>query len=180
LIAGSEGGKVADFIRKGLANTDARVADEQSITPMFLYAVFLWPGVKRLAEKLATDQNVREYEAMQEAMFRVVAEQTARTSVPKRFSMPMKEILALQRRFSGQKGVRALKLLEHKRFRAAYDFLVLRSRCGEVEPELADWWTEVQTLDEEKQRAAFEVGGQSRRNRGRRGRRRGRSSTAKE
>lgn len=180
LIAGREGGEVADFIRKGLANTDARVAEEQSITPMFLYAVFLWPGVKRLAEKLATDQNVREYEAMQEAMFRVVAEQTARTSVPKRFSMPMKEILALQRRFSGQKGVRALKLLEHKRFRAAYDFLVLRSRCGEVEPEIADWWTEVQTLDEEKQRAAFEVGGQSRRSRGRRGRRRGRSSTATE
>jgi poly(A) polymerase len=178
LIAGSEGQSVADFVRKGLANTDARLAEDKSITPMFLYAVFLWPGVRRLAEKLATDQNVREYEAMQEAMFRIVAEQTARTSVPKRFSMPMKEILGLQRRFSNQKGVRALKLLEHKRFRAAYDFLLLRSRCGEVEPALAEWWTEVQEMDEAKQREAFELDRQPgrSRSRSRRGRRRGRST----
>jgi poly(A) polymerase len=171
LIAGRDGKKVADFIRQGLANTDARVADDMSITPMFLYAVFLWPGVRRLAESLANDDNVREFEAMQEAMFRVVAEQTARTSVPKRFSAPMKEVLALQRRFLNRKGVRALKLLEHKRFRAAYDFLVLRSRCGEVDVELADWWTAIQELDEEKQREAFELG----RERRRRGRRRSRS-----
>jgi poly(A) polymerase len=184
LIAGSEGRSVADFIRKGLANTDARLAEDKSITPMFLYAVFLWPGVRRLAEKLAEDQNVREYEAMQEAMFRIVAEQTARTSVPKRFSMPMKEILGLQRRFSNQTGVRALKLLEHKRFRAAYDFLLLRSRCGEVEPAVAEWWTEVQELDEAKQREAFELDrqpGRSRsRSRSRRGRRRGRSTETPE
>jgi poly(A) polymerase len=152
------------------------VADDQSITPMFLYAVFLWPGIRRLADKLASDQNIREFEAMQEAMFRIVAEQTARTSVPKRFSMPMKEILGLQRRFASPKGVRALKLMEHKRFRAAYDFLVLRSRCGEVEPELADWWTEVQAMDETRQREAFDVGGQRQgQRRKRRGRRRGRS-----
>jgi poly(A) polymerase len=139
---------------------------------MFLYAVFLWPGVKRLAEVLAKDQNVSEYEAMQEAMYRVVAEQTARTSVPKRFSAPMKELLALQRRFSTRNGVRAQRLLEHKRFRAAYDFLVLRSRCGEVDPALADWWTEVQEMDEAKQREAFGGGGQRRR----RSRRRARSN----
>jgi poly(A) polymerase len=178
LIRGSEGSTVADFIRKGLANTDSRVAEEKSITPMFLYAVFLWPGVSRLADKLAGDQNAREYEAMQEAMFRIVAEQTARTSVPKRFSMPMKEILGLQRRFSNRKGVRALKLLEHKRFRAAYDFLLLRSHCGEVEPELAEWWTEVQELDESKQREAFDVGGQRQRQRKRRGRGRRRAESS--
>jgi poly(A) polymerase len=109
---------------------------------------------------------------MQEAMYRVVAEQTARTSVPKRFSAPMKELLALQRRFSTRNGVRAQRLLEHKRFRAAYDFLVLRSRCGEVDPELADWWTEVQEMDEAKQREAFGGGGQRRR----RSRRRARSN----
>jgi poly(A) polymerase len=172
LVRGIEGESVAQFIRQGLANTDTRVAEEKSITPMFLYAVFLWPGVKRLAEVLAKDQNVSEYEAMQEAMYRVVAEQTARTSVPKRFSAPMKELLALQRRFSTRNGVRAQRLLEHKRFRAAYDFLVLRSRCGEVDPALADWWTEVQEMDEAKQREAFGGGGQRRR----RSRRRARSN----
>jgi poly(A) polymerase len=174
LIHGKEGAAVADFIRKGLANTDARVAQDKSITPMFLYAVFLWPGVRRLAETLAKDQNVREYEAMQEAIFRVVAEQTARTSLPKRFSVPMKEILVLQRRFLNQKGVRAARLLEHKRFRAAYDFLELRSRCDEVDPELAAWWTKVQELDQDEQRAAFEISRQRRR----RGRRRPRSDAS--
>jgi poly(A) polymerase len=137
---------------------------------MFLYAVFLWPAVRRLAEKLAGDEDLREYEAMQEAMFRVVAEQTARTSLPKRFSVPMKEILLLQRRFLNRKGVRAARLLEHKRFRAAYDFLVLRSRCGEVDPEIADWWTEAQQGDETKRSEKFEIG--KRRKRRRRGRRR--------
>jgi poly(A) polymerase len=121
---------------------------------------------------------VREYEAMQEAMFRIVAEQTARTSVPKCFSMPMKEILGLQRRFSNTKGIRAFKLLEHKRFRAAYDFLLLRAKCGEVEQQLADWWTEVQELDESKQREAFEAGGQRQKKRKRRGRGRRRAQSA--
>lgn len=170
LIGGKEGTTVAEFIRKGLADTDARVAEGKSVTPMFLYAVFLWPGVRRLAENLAKDQNVREYEAMQEAMYRIVAEQTARTSVPKRFSAPMKEVLGLQRRFMTRKGVRAARLLDHKRFRAAYDFLVLRSRCGEVDREVADWWTEVQEADEDGRRQAFEISSR----RPRRGRRRAR------
>ena len=165
LIRADECEKVAEFIRKGLANTDARVAEGSSITPMFLYAVFLWPGVRHLAESLSKDQNVREYEAMQEAMYRIVAEQSARTSLPKRFSVPMKEVLALQRRFTNRRGVRAARLLEHKRFRAAYDFLVLRSRCGEVDSEVADWWTKIQDADEEGRREAFEIGKRSRRRR---------------
>jgi poly(A) polymerase len=173
LIAGDEGESVADFIRQGLANTDHRLATGESVTPMFLYGVFLWPGIRRLAEKLSQDQNVRDFEAMQEAMFRIVSEQTARTSLPKRFSAPMKEMLVLQRRFTNTKGVRAAKLMEHKRFRAAYDFLVLRSRCGEVETELADFWTGAQQADDGDRSTAFEAD-QPRRKRRRRSRRGGR------
>lgn len=169
LIEGTDGRAVAHFIREGLGNTDARLAQGLSVTPMFLYAVFLWPGVRRLAERLAQDSGLRAYEAMQEAMTRVIAEQTARTSVPKRFSMPMREILGLQRRFLTRKGIRAARLLEHKRFRAAYDFLELRSRCGEVDPEVVEWWTRVQEADEDGKREAFQVG--SRRKRRRRSRR---------
>jgi poly(A) polymerase len=177
LIQGEDGEAVAAFIRKGLNNTDERVAEDKSISPMFLYAVFLWPGVRRLAERLALDQNVRDYEAMQEAMYRVVAEQTARTSLPKRFSVPMKEMLALQRRFLTQKGVRAERFLEHRCFRAAYDFLVLRSRCGEVDPAVADWWTHVQEAGEDERRTVFETTRRSpRRRRSRRGGRRSRPS----
>ena len=158
LIAGEDGAAVTHFIREGLANTDRRVAEDQSITPMFLYAVFLWPAIERLADRFKAEQDASDYEAMNEAMYRVVNEQTARTSLPKRFSIPMKEMLVLQRRFAVRKGIRAARLLEHKRFRAAYDFLVLRARCGEVEQELADWWTEVQQADEAGRKAAFEVG----------------------
>jgi poly(A) polymerase len=173
LIAGDDGTAVADFIRKGLANTDQRIAEDQSVTPMFLYAVFLWPGIERLANALGQDQNVRDHEAMQEAMYRVVAEQTARTALPKRFSVPMKEMLVLQRRFTNTRGVRAARLLEHKRFRAAYDFLMLRSRCGEVDAELAEFWTKVQDGDEETRGAAFEAE-KPQRGRRRRSRSRGR------
>ena len=157
LIEMEDGDKVAGFIRQGLANTDHRIATGESVTPMFLYGVFLWPGIRRLAEKLTQDQNVREYEAMQEAMSRIVLEQTARTALPKRFSVPMKEMLVLQRRFNTTKGIRAAKLLEHKRFRAAYDFLVLRSRCGEVDTELAGFWSEIQEADEAARKSALQI-----------------------
>jgi len=164
-INGEDGEAVTVFIRQGLESTDARVAEGLSISPMFLFGVFLWPGVNRLAEKLVQEQNFSEYDAMQEALHRAVAEQTARTSVPKRFSMPMKDMLSLQRRFSVRKGVRAARFLEHKCFRAAYDFLLLRTSCGEVDPEIADWWTRIQEADEDERRAAFEIGGRRRRRR---------------
>jgi poly(A) polymerase len=69
----------------------------------------------------------------------------------------MKDMLVMQRRFENRRGIRALRLLEHKRFRAAYDFLLLRARCGEVEQDLADWWTDVQTLSAGEQRKAFGI-----------------------
>jgi poly(A) polymerase len=163
LLRGPDSGEVASFIRKGLANTDQRIAEDKSVTPMFLYAMFLWPGVRRLADALASDQSVRPYEAMQEAMARIVSEQIARTSLPKRFSVPMKEVLALQRRFLNRKGVRAARLLDHKQFRAAYDFLVLRSQCGEVDPETADWWGSAQDGDQDARSEAFGTGRSRRR-----------------
>jgi poly(A) polymerase len=86
----------------------------------------------------------------------------------------MKEMLVLQRRFTNTKGVRAAKLIEHKRFRAAYDFLVLRSRCGEVEAELAEFWTDAQKTDGGDRTAAFETEEPRRKKRRRRSRRGGR------
>lgn len=177
-LRGPEADQVSAFISKGLANTDQRISEDKSVTPMFLYAVLLWPGVRRLAERLTDHHDMRPYEAMQEAMARVVIEQTARTSLPKRFSVPMKEMLALQRRFVNHKGVRAARLLDHKRFRAAYDFLVLRSQCGEADPEIAEWWGAVQEADPDARREAFEISNSRRRRR--RPRRRGRQDRSPE
>lgn len=180
LLGSGDRDKVLAFVREGLANTDARIASGMSVTPMFLYAVFLWPGIERLAEALRADQDLRDFEALREAMSRIVAEQTARTALPKRFSVPMKEMLGLQHRFLNRKGIRAARLLEHKCFRAAYDFLELRSRCGEVDREIVDWWTEVQTANPDTQREAFEIGkGGRRRRRGRKRNRGARTSGQK-
>jgi poly(A) polymerase len=77
----------------------------------------------------------------------------------------MKEILGMQARFDNRRGARAVRLLEHKRFRAAYDFLLLRSQCGETPQEVADWWTRIQELPESERSDAF---GSKRRRGGRR------------
>lgn len=163
----------AAFVRRGLADTDARVAEDKPITPMFLYAVFLWPPITRLAGLLQEREGRTEFEAMQEAIHRVMAEQIARTSLPRRYGTPMKEMLMMQRRFNQRRGARAARLLEHKRFRAGYDFLLLRSHVGEVEAEVAAWWTEIQGSAPAERQEAFDV--KRRRSRSRRGRRRSRT-----
>jgi poly(A) polymerase len=148
LLATDERDKLIEFVRTGLASTDTRVQADKPVTPMFLYAVFLWFPIRDLAQRLQND-GWNEAHAMAEASHRIVAQQ--QTTFPRRFSSPMKELLAMQWRFGQRQGSRAARLLQHKRFRAAYDFLLLRARCGEVDRETADWWTEVQRLSPEEQ-----------------------------
>jgi poly(A) polymerase len=83
----------------------------------------------------------------------------------------MKELLAMQWRFDQRHGIRAARLLQHKRFRAAYDFMLLRARCGEVDQETVDWWTEIQQLppDEQQKLIGLKRRQGRRRRRGRRG-----------
>ena len=126
------------FIRRGLRNTDERIRADKPVTPMFLYAVFLWFPIKALAERLK-QEGWHDTQAVIEASQRIVAVQ--QTAFPRRFSAPMKELLVMQWRFDQRRGARAARLLQHKRFRAAYDFLLLRAECGEVDRELVDWWT---------------------------------------
>jgi poly(A) polymerase len=140
--------KVIEFIRRGLANTDARVHEDKPVTPMFLYALFLWFPIQALARRLESE-GWNDGQAMLEASQRIVAAQ--QTAFPRRFSSPMKELLNMQWRFSETQGGRAARLLQHKRFRAAYDFLVLRASCGEVDQATVDWWTDVQSMPPEEQ-----------------------------
>ena len=159
------------FIRAGLRNTDERIRDDKPITPMFLFAVFLWFPIKELAARLQ-QEGWSDGQAILEASHRIVAQQ--QTLFPRRFSAPMKELLAMQWRFVSARGSRAARLLEHKRFRAAYDFLVLRARCGEIDQATADWWTEIQQLPPAEQHEA--IGLRRRKGRRRRGGRRRHSS----
>jgi poly(A) polymerase len=133
----------ARVVELGLEGTDARVRDDKSVTPTFLFAVLLWPAILR---ELGTPDGPLPEDPQQllDACDRVIGRQFKRIAVPKRFSLPMRELIMLQTRFERRSGRRALRLLEHPRFRAAYDFLLLRAEAGEADPELADWWTHIQ------------------------------------
>ncbi|HIA07604.1 MAG TPA: polynucleotide adenylyltransferase PcnB, partial [Chromatiaceae bacterium] len=160
-----ESGVAQSFIQLAMRNTDARIQEEKPVTPAFLFAALLWEPVRLKAQALR-DQGKSWIESLQLAGDLVVREQVQRVSIPRRFSMPMRDIWTMQARLDRRNGKRAFRLMEHKKFRAAYDFLLLRTEVGECGPELADWWTEFQSADENKSRTmAADVGGGKRRRR---------------
>jgi len=134
------------FIAKALASTDDRVHQDLPVTPAFLFAALLWEPVRQLAAELEAE-GLHPSEALRRAADEVVDEQVKRVALPRRFSTPMTEIFALQPRFEQRQGKRPQRLMEHPRFRAAYDFLVLRAEAGEADIELAQWWTALQGGD---------------------------------
>ena len=156
------------FVRAALQNTDRRVAAGKSVTPMFLLGVFLWAPTKRLSVIKLAEEKMSEPQALSLASYEICAAQQQRISIPRRFTVPMREMLALQPRFLATRGKRALNLLEHRRFRAAYDFMVLLSEVGQADPEQARFWTRVQKLNPKERAEAFNINTQPR------GRRRGR------
>ena len=159
------------FTRAALQNTDRRVKSGKSVTPMFLLGVFLWLPVKKLAEIRRSEEKMSESQALSLASYEIVAEQQRRISIPKRFTVPMREMLSLQPRFQAMRGKRAMKLLDHRRFRAAYDFMLLLSEVGLGSEETAKFWTDVQTQSAEERAVSFQLGqptGKKRRSRRRR------------
>jgi poly(A) polymerase len=167
------------FIEAALEGTDQRVAEDRPVTPMFLFGVLLWGATQVRAARLIRD-GAPEITALAVAAEEVTREQTARISVPRRFSTPMREMLQAQPRFSRMRGGRALAFIESKRFRAAYDLMMLRRVLGEVDEETARWWSSVQALPaaEQRRELGMEHGSERRRRRGGRGRRGRRSPTA--
>jgi poly(A) polymerase len=172
-LAAEQDGTSLALIRAGLANTDQRVAEGRAVTPMFLFAVMLFGPVSAAAQR-RFESGVHPGVAIAEAVDEVVGQQNRRIGIPKRFSIPMRELLALQPRFHRRDGRRALGFLAHPRFRAAYDFLLLRAEAGAEDPEIARWWTELQTLTPEQQheRVGADSGGGPESGPGRRRRRR--------
>ena len=138
-------------------NTDKRVAANKSVMPMFLIGVFLWAPICRLAEKLRSQEKISEAQSLAIAAYQVAGRQQSCIALPKRFTAPMREMLVLQPRFLAMKGKKALKLLEHRRFRAAYDFMMLRVRAGELDNEVGRFWTEVQKQNAAQRVASFRI-----------------------
>ena len=139
------------IIAQALANTDQRLASGKGITPAFFYAVLLWPPLLKATEH-HKQQGLPEVPALHRASQEVISAQITRTSIPRRFSLPMKEIWDMQLRLPRRHGARAEKLSHHPRFRAAYDFVLLREQCGEELDGLGQWWTDFQEADHDGKR----------------------------
>lgn len=156
------------FISHGMANTDERVQADKPVTPAFLFAVFLWEPVRQRAARLEAEGQAPA-QAFQHAGSQIIAEQAGVMATPRRFSLPMREIWMLQLRLERKGGRRSLRVLGHPQFRAAYDFLLLRGKAGEVAQELCDWWTEFQAMHPEaREKAVTKTGPRRRRRRPRR------------
>ncbi len=139
------------MLMRALQNTDDRIALGKPVTPAFLYAALLWEPVRQ-EWLLRQEEGVPEQPALTQAAQEVMSFQLECTSLPRRFSTPMQEIWAMQPRLAKRAGKRAYRLIEHPRFRAAYDFLLLRAEAGEEDKELADWWTAFQEVDDEQRK----------------------------
>lgn len=137
------------FVMLSLENTDARIRQGKSSSPSFLFATLLWHEVLGAWERIkATGEHSTP--ALYAAMDEILNVQGEKLAITRRIAGDIKEIWALQPRFESRSGKRPYGILEHPRFRAAYDFLCLRAQAGELSTELADWWTRFQEADGEE------------------------------
>ena len=117
------------------------------MTPAFLFAVLLWPAVVARTEK-HLQHGIPFAPARQKAAGQVIHNQNEITAIPKRFAQVIREIWDMQLRLDKRQGRHAEVLVADSRFRAGYDFLLLREECGEIEPGLGEWWTRYQREEE--------------------------------
>lgn len=154
------------MVVQAMVNTDKRIRQNKRVTPAFIFAVFLWSPLQKAIEQLLSEQRISTQEAMQQAAHGLIGQQLVCTAIPKRFLIPMREIWSLQLRLPKRESKRVYAVLEHARFRAAYDFLLLREESGEKLDGLGQWWTRFQDADKEVQEAMIkECQGTSRRRR---------------
>lgn len=156
--------------RLALASTDQRIKVEKPVTPGFLLAAFLWREyLGRLPSNAGAGQRPQSEEQEQAACAALAAQQKT-IAVPRRHCYFARDVWCLQPRFEQLAQRNVAVLMEHRRFRAGYDFLMLRVELGEVPAELGEWWTKAQTVDVEELTRDLPAGPRRRR----RGRRRAR------
>lgn len=141
---------VETLLMNALESTDSRVRDNKPITPAFIFAILLWFPLMHRTEQLKAE-GIEPLPALDQAMSQVITDQNKVITIPKRYTQVMREIWLMQFRFSKRLGHRAFNLLEHPRFRAAYDFMALRALAGDESMELANWWTKFQEVPTSEQ-----------------------------
>jgi poly(A) polymerase len=136
-------GAVEQLLVQGLRNTDARVAEDKPVTPTFLLALLLYGPIAAMIEALPPERW-HDPHAILDACDRALREAQQRIAIPRRISLGVRDMFAMQPRLENPRGRRALRLLEQPRFRAAFDLLELRAAQGLASPELASWWHQLQ------------------------------------
>ncbi len=135
------------FIQIALRNTDNRLNTGKSVNPAFLLSVLLWQPVQEAA-KIYRRQRLSEAEAQEQAIYDVLKLQSHHLAIPRRFTTTMQEIWSMQRLFNRRHDKKVYRLMSHERFRAAYDFLLLRGEVDKNMQPLAAWWEQFVTSDE--------------------------------
>jgi poly(A) polymerase len=173
LDTGLDDPETGPFAMAALRATDERLAADKPVSPAFLLAALLWGRVEK---------NLKKYEAKGEptipalhsAMHEALDAQRDSLAIPRRFDATMKELWLMQPRFLQRGGQRPYRLLEHPRFRAAYDFFALRAASANAPQEAAKWWERFQeaSADEREEMLVSEESGPKKKRRRRRGKRR--------
>ncbi|MGP4862890.1 polynucleotide adenylyltransferase PcnB [Psychrobacter sp. T6-5] len=144
-------------------NTDKRIAAGKSINPAFFYAALLWENYLHQLAK-AKKRNMPFAEAQMHAAGKVIDRQRIKTAIPKFAEQFIRDIWILQPKLAAPRSKQIVQLSEHPRFRAGFDFLLLREQCGDAEHPLSEstndmgeWWQTYQTLSEREQQQAIEA-----------------------
>lgn len=139
------------LLMKALENSDNRIAEGKTVTAYFLLSAFLWEPVQTQT-RANMEQGLVDYIAFQNAASEVISRQIKSTAFPRHISLAIREVWSLQPKFNVRTGSKPSRLLTHPRFRAAYDFLLLRAETGGADPDIAAWWARFQVADENEQR----------------------------
>ena len=136
------------FILLAMENTDKRLNNDQRVTPAFLFAAMLWYPLQKYIQQVNINNQLAPQDAFFAALSEIIPEQQQSIAIPKRFQGVMKDIWILQDKLARREGKRAFKTFEHPKFRAGYDFLLLRAEIENTPDliELAQWWTNFQTV----------------------------------
>lgn len=144
-------GNMEKMIAQVLKNTDYRIANEQRINPAFLYAAFFWYPVMEQTQLNCIESGLQYYDSFSMAINDVLNEQCRVIAIPRRLTAVMSDMWRLQLRMKKREGKRAFVILEHQKFRAAYDLLEMRASIEKSELfDLAKWWDEFQQVSTEK------------------------------
>ena len=167
ILESEEEGYPRTFLPLALKNTDNRIQSGKPVIPAFLYAVLLWEPF-RAYKGSAMKEGAGEYDSIHLAADKVIVAQLSSVAIPRRYTAQVREIWTMQFFFDQRKSRQVFRILENRKFRAGYDFLLLRASVGQADTDVAEWWTRIQDVDENERKKmlmSLSGGGKKRRRR---------------